>query len=102
MAISNNLINTTDTDLYVSSGNSAVTVTYLCNTHTADVTVQVNLIPSGDGVAAPNQIYKDLVIPAGDTYVLDSERLILATGDRLSARADINTVVAATVIYVGI
>jgi hypothetical protein len=41
------------------------------------------VVPSGDTVNENFKIYNNLLIPAQDTYVIDSEKLILESGDRI-------------------
>lgn len=102
MAIINNLINTSNTLLYQSTGDSCATVMYFCNHNATSVTVQIYAVESGGVATIQNQLYKDLVIPSGDTFVLDTEKLILSNGDKLVASADVSAQVSSTVVYVSI
>ncbi len=100
MAIVNADLGTGDTDVFTAgAGESAITVIYLCNTSAGAITVQVHAVPNGDTVDDSNKIYHDLEIPAGDTYVIDAERLILENGDKITASASVASEVAATISY---
>ena len=60
-------------------------------------------MPQGTTTAnAAVQIYKDVQIAAGDTLVVDMEKLVLAGGDMIRASATAANVITATVSYVGI
>jgi hypothetical protein len=83
MAITNTTIGTTATIVYSSSGNSAVSVIYVCNTSASTVTFDVHLVPFGEGAAVTNQIYKSISLDASDTYILDSEKIFLGNQDRI-------------------
>jgi hypothetical protein len=83
MSITNTTLGNTSTTVYTSSGNSAVTVIYVCNTSASTVTFDVFLVPVGDVAADVNQIYKDVSLDSGDTYILDSEKIFLDNDDRI-------------------
>ena len=102
MAIVNSTIDVTATDLYTSAASTALVVGYFCNTHTSAVTVQIHAVPSGDSVDPQNKLYHDLSIPAGDTFIIDNEKIIFETGDKLVAIASLPAVLVATISYVGI
>jgi hypothetical protein len=100
MAISSTQLGTTNTTIYTSSGETAVTALFLCNTHSADVTVSIHVIESG-GTAADNRlILKDYNIPAGDTLTFEWEKLILANGDFINGTASSATKITVTTSYV--
>ena len=61
----------------------AVTVIYICNTSATDGDVDVYLVPNGQSVGSQHLIYKNLIIRSNDTYIIDSEKLILGTGDKI-------------------
>lgn len=102
MAIAQQTLGTSATTLYTSSGVTAITALYLMNDHSGTVVVQLHVVESGDTAAAANKIVKNLSIAAGDTYVIDTERLVLGTGDTIQASADTNAVVYSTISYVGV
>lgn len=83
MAITNTTIGNTETIVYTSSGDSAVSVIYVCNTSASTVTFDVHLAPFGEGAAVTNQIYKEISLDANDTYILDTEKIFLSDQDRI-------------------
>lgn len=103
MAIQNEVLDTSPAAVYTSNGNSAVTAIYLCNVSPNTVTFNMFAVPSGD-LADPtlNMIYSAVPITPGDTYVIDTEKLILEGGDSLVAQAsDVDSIIA-TVSYLRI
>jgi len=102
MAISQAAITTSPATLFTSSGTNAITAIYVLNNHSSTVTLQVHIVPSGDGFDISNKIIKDLQIAAGDTFVIDTERLILDNGDTVQATADVDSVCFSTISYVGV
>lgn len=102
MAIAQATLGTSSTTLYTSSGVTAVTVIYLANSHTASVVVQLHVVQSGGTATTGNRIIKDLTIAPGDTYIMDTERLILSNGDSIRTTANITSVVYSTISYIGV
>lgn len=102
MAIAQATLSTSSTTLYTSSGTTAVTVIYLANSHTSSVTVQLHVVLSSGTATTANRIIKDLTIAAGDTYIMDTERLILGNGDSIRTTASSASVVYSTVSYIGV
>jgi len=84
MAITNFPVGTsTSVAAYTASADVAVTVIYICNTSGADGDVDVYVVPNGQSVGTQHLIYKNLIIRSNDTYIIDSEKLILASGDKI-------------------
>ena len=102
MAIVNTSLATSAANIYASSGNSVVVTVYLCNTDTVAHTVNMYLIPAAGTASSSNQIIKNLSIAASDTYIMNTERLVLSNGEMLQADANANAVVTATVSYTGV
>jgi len=103
MAIETANVTTAVGNVYVSSGNTAVTFLSLCNTGASNVTANVHVVPSGDAADATNLHLIGLEITAsgantGDTYQLYSggEKLLLGNGDSIQASSSANTVTAIT------
>ena len=106
MAIQTHNISTISHTAYTSSGDSAVTFMSLCNHSGGPVTIDLHVVPSGDGVATSNRLISQLVIAADDTYILyqGSEKLILADSDTIVVAVligDINKITT-IVSYVGV
>jgi len=99
MALKNTTLGEAAASLYTSIDSvNAVIVAYFCNTHPTD-TVQftVYAVPSGSAADMTTVIYNDVNLTSGDTYVLDTERLILDNGDGLYASASIGESIIATI-----
>jgi len=84
MAITNFPVGTsTSVAAFTASGDVAVTVIYICNISGSDGDVDVYVVPSAESVGSQHLIYKNLVIRSNDTYIIDTEKLILANGDKI-------------------
>jgi len=100
MAITNTRLTTTDsTRVFQASSVEAITVMYLCNTSASTVTVDVYCIDSDDSTAGSvdNTIYSQLQLTANDTYVIDTEKLILDVSDEIEVEADTADAITVTV-----
>ena len=85
-----------------SVGGQAVTTMYFCNTNTNPTTFTMHVVPAGFEANANNTVYKNKVITAGDTYIIDWEKLVLAQGDTVRANANIGNSIVATVSTIGV
>ena len=84
MAITNFQVGTgTGTEAFAATADTAVTAMYITNKSSTAGNVDIYVVPSGDTVGENFKIYNNLQIPAEDTYVIDSERLILENGDKI-------------------
>ena len=98
MAISNSQITKTTSSVYTASGQQAITTAIFCNvSDTTATSVDVYAVPFGQSAGVRTQIMKGIALPPGETFVLDTERLILEDQDALFARAEDNNVVTVTV-----
>ena len=102
MSIAQQTVGTGATTLYTSNNSSAITAVYLMNDNASAVTVQVHVVLNGGTASSANKIIKDLTIAAGDTYIVDTERLILDNGDTIQAAASTGSVLHATISYIGV
>ena len=102
MSITQQTVGTSATTIFTSTNSSAITAIYLMNDDSSAVTVQVHVVADGDSASASNKIIKDLVISAGDTYIVDTERLILDNNDTIQASADTGSVLHSTISYIGV
>ena len=96
MALANTVVGLTDTTIFTASGtdgNAGVSIV-LYNSHSSAVEVTANARPGGEAVGLANTLFKKS-IPAGDSFVFES-KLLLANTDVVSAKADVDAVVAAT------
>jgi hypothetical protein len=104
MSISNTTLNTYVAPVYTSSGSTALTALYFCNTDSANtIQITIHAVPYGGTVSNTTMIYNSISLTAGDTYVIDTEKLILSSGDTIQALKSASTAnVSVTVSYVGI
>jgi hypothetical protein len=94
MAIENTTLTSTPAEIITDQvSERAVTVIYLYNIDTDLRTVNLHAVPSGDTPSDGNKFYGNLAIEPGDTYVVDTEKLLLDNGDTLWASSD-GTVIA--------
>jgi hypothetical protein len=104
MSIQSTALGTTVGNIYVANGanGNVVSVAYFCNRSGSATSFTLHLIPSG-GTAGPNTtVYSNKTITAGDTYILELEKIILSAGDMLQASANTGNAVVATVSTIGI
>ena len=102
MSIEQQTITTSGSTLFTSSGSNAITAMYFMNDHSGTVVIQLHVVKSGGSISSANKIIKDLSIAAGDTYVIDTEKLLLDNGDTIRATADVDSVVNVTTSYIGV
>ncbi len=91
-------------NVLVSSGVNGVAVTtmYFCNTNGSPTTFTLHVVPSGFVANANNIVYKNKVVAASDTYIVDWEKLVLGPGDTIRANANIGGAIVATVSTIGV
>lgn len=101
MAITSANITTTAANIYVSTGGTHAAMTFYFANYTSSANAVFSLHAVGNGYSANNFniLYSNVLVQAGDTYVMDSERLFLENGDSLVARANANNVIACTLTY---
>ena len=88
MTITNFQVGTgTGTEAFAATADTAVTAMYITNKSSSDGNVDVYVVPSGETVSENFKIYNNLLVPAEDTYVIDSEKLILENGDKIYVAA---------------
>lgn len=104
MAISTTLLSSAATvPIFIANTGTeyAITTIIFCNTAELD-DAELNLfaVPNGGVPSQATQILKSVKIPAGETFVMDSEKLILSGGDKIFAKIDplaVGDIVCATV-----
>lgn len=103
MSIAGNLLqNTNTTIVYTSTGNSAITTAYLCNTSGSAVQANIYAVPSTATANVKNQIYSNLTVAGYDTYVMEWERLLFNNGDTLQIKPTVANAVSVTISFTGI
>jgi len=63
----------------------AITVIYMCNTGSTSVLFNIFAVSFGNVASYNNVIYHSVPLTTNDTYVIDTEKLILGPGDSLWA-----------------
>lgn len=104
MSINSTYLSTDPGILLPTSGERAITVIYLYNSDAATVTVDLYAVPSGTSDLTASglagfQFYGSLSIEPGDTFIVDSEKMLLSDGDSIYGSASTADVVVATVSY---
>jgi hypothetical protein len=105
MAITSNALSaTTATSIFTSTGTQgdAVTTMYFCNRDNDTRTFNLYLVPAGDVAGVNNIAYSNKVITAGDTYIIDWEKLVLGPGDMIQANSNVGNAIVATVSTIGV
>lgn len=109
MAIRQRLATTTTTALdfvFQASADTAVTSIHLCNVTSNDAVVNIYLLPSDGSTTVPtenNKIYNSLTIQGTDTYIIDTEKMILSSGDKIYVETpDSSASVVATISTIGL
>ena len=85
-----------------SANGDAVTTMYFCNRNGSTTTFNLYVVPAGFTANANNIVYSNKTITAGDTYIVDWEKLILSPGDSIRANANIGNAIVATVSTIGL
>jgi hypothetical protein len=72
--------------VFTATADTAVTTIHLCNISPDVATVNVYLLPSDLSTTTPdinNKLYNALTIQTTDTYIIDTEKMILGNGDKI-------------------
>jgi hypothetical protein len=100
MSLQSTAITTTLANIYASTGNTCVTTVYIANYSTSsNVTFNLYAVASAGSASNTNKIYSNVTVLAGDTYIIDSERLLLDNGDMLKANCNANSICSSTVTF---
>jgi hypothetical protein len=105
MAINSTLITTLGQDVYEAPGvpgtderEYAVTCMIFCNYSNSDEVLDLWLLgPSPAAVTPVYKVINALLIPAGETFTFDTEKLVLSSGDIIRAFASEDNAIACTV-----
>ena len=102
MAIRTSILTLARSVIYNSVGTNAVVAMYFCNKSNAPVTFSVYLASSEQAplMTENHLIYRNINLTPEDTYVMDTEKLILENGDVISANCSDEDAVVSTVVYV--
>jgi hypothetical protein len=104
MSIQTANVTTTVANVYVSTGNTAVTFLSLCNYSVSNVSANVYVVPSGNTAGNLNAVVANLQITTEDTYqyYVGNEKLILSNGDSIQVNAGADNSIAAVVSFTSI
>lgn len=94
-------VTTAVSNVYASTGNTAVMWLSLCNYTAANVTANIYVVPSGGTAGNLNCVVGNITIQGGDTYQLyaANERLLLGNGDSIQANAGADNSITAICSY---
>lgn len=97
-------VTTSVANVYVSSGNTAITFLSLCNYSAGNVVANVYVVPSADSAANTNIVLASIELTTLDTYQLyaGGEKLLLSNGDRVQVNASANNAVTTVTSYTSI
>lgn len=85
MALTSTLLSNVPASIYTSVGSSVVTAMYICNSGNLALHFSIYAVPSGNTASVNNAIYYQTPLTNNDTYVIDSEKLMLENGDSIQA-----------------
>ena len=104
MAITSNALDTTTGNIFVSTSTNgdAVTTMYFCNRDSSTRTFNLYLVPAGGSANVNNIAYSNKTVTAGDTYIIDWEKLVLSTGDMIQATSNVANAIVASVSTIGL
>ena len=106
MTITTASLSTAVSNVYVSTGNTAITFMSFCNYSAGNVLANVYVVPSGLSAGNSNIILTGIELAAagngtGDTYQLYSggEKILLGDGDSIQADSDTNSAITVVTSY---
>ena len=109
MAITQKLCNsglTAGAHVFQASTDTAVTTIHLCNITSSDATVNIYILKSDGSTTVPTEnmkIYNQLTIQATDTFIVDTEKMILSTNDKIFIETpDSSGLIVATISTIGL
>ncbi len=102
MAISQATVGTSATTLFTSVGNNATTAMFFMNDNASTRQLTVFVVKSGGTAGAANTITKAIDVTAGNTYVINTEKIVLSNGDTIQALASHASSIYATISTVSI
>ena len=89
-------------NIYVSSGNSAITTIHLCNYTANNTYANIYLVPAGGTAGNSNIIYSNVSVTAYNTLIVYAEKFILSNNDTVRANCGAASTITATVSSIGL
>jgi hypothetical protein len=102
MSIKNTTLSTVLSEVDTGTGDRAITVIYLYNKSGSSVTFNIHAVPSGGTAGEDNTIYGSKTLTANETYIIETEKILLDSGDTIFANASANSAVIVTTSYASI
>jgi len=102
MAITQTLVGTSATTVYTSTNTTAITCMFFMNDNASARTLTVHVVKNGASASTLNTIVKAISIDGGDSYVINTEKLVLDNGDTIQCVASATSSIQATVSSVAI
>ena len=104
MAITSTALDITAGNIFVSTApnGDAVTTMYFCNRDSSTRTFSLHLVPAGGSANVNNIAYSNKTVTAGDTYIIDWEKLVLSNGDMIQAVSITANAIVASVSTIGV
>jgi len=104
MSIITGNVGNTNTDVYTSSGNTAVTFASFTSSHGSAVALDIHVVPNGDSAGNVNLIANSIDMTASETYQIYSgaEKLLLENGDKITAVANVDAVIHSVISYTSV
>tara|TARA_B100000676_G_C18024625_1_gene814842 strand:+ start:1149 stop:1481 length:333 start_codon:yes stop_codon:yes gene_type:complete len=107
MAIAQAAIGNTDTVVLTvpASTSYAVTTIMVCNhagynnSGTNDTSFDLHFVKSGQAKGNTNMVVKEMPVPGGETFTLDTEKIILEAGDKVTVLGQAPLNLSITVSY---
>jgi hypothetical protein len=98
MAIANTVILNSNTPVYTASGNFIIATMIFCNTdNTTPCNLTLYLVPNLGSAGTGNMIVNQLTIPPTETVFFDTEKLVLASGDKIVAVGSVTSIITCTI-----
>jgi len=85
MALTSTTLTVDVGNIYLSANSNAITTMYFCNVSDSTAYFNIYAVPAIEQPDRSNTIYYQVPVTPHDTYVVDTEKLILENGDRLCA-----------------
>ena len=95
-------IGTSATTVYTSSNTTAITAMFFMNDNASARTLTIHVVKNGGTAGASNTIVKNINIDGADSYVINTEKLVLDNGDTIQCTASAGSSIYATISSVAI
>jgi hypothetical protein len=97
MSILNTQVQAIPTQVFLSTGQQAVTTIVACNVSTVTSTLSLFAVPFGGNPGPTTQIINGVVLPSGETFAFDKERFVLEDQDSFFATSSIPNAITVTI-----